>query len=116
MLSYPVDTTYDHPDASSLDRWRSQLAATEQHQVAARVGRLLGERGYPASTSGAISIGPLHRAWLRLEDRLGRARFRWRRYGWTLYVQDAVTRRTGVTAWRRRIASRVRAIDARYVK
>jgi hypothetical protein len=116
MLSYPQDSTYAHPDPSSLDRWRSQLAPKGQHQVEAHVGRLLGERGYPLSASGVISVGPIHRAWLRLEDRLGRSRFRWRRYGWKLYVQDALARRMGATAWRRRVAARVREIDARYIK
>jgi hypothetical protein len=116
MLAYPRDSTYDLPDAISVDRWRSQLSPKQRHQVEDRVGRLLTERGFPPPNSTGRSVGPIERAWLRLDDRWGRARFRWRRYGWKLYVQDAVARRIGPAGWRRGIAARLRGIDARYLK
>jgi hypothetical protein len=107
MLDYSRDTTYGPVDPGQAEKWRTELSPRAIRHVEAGAGDLLAERGYPRSGLPALRIGALGRVLLSLEERLGRMRGRQRTYGWRLWCEDAVARRIGSPAWRRKVQLRV---------
>lgn len=116
MLSYPEDSTYSAPVAGRTEEWRLALGDRQQRLVDARLGELLESRSYPSCGHPPLRVGPVLERWLRLEDRLGRIRFRLRRYGWRLFLERYLAQRIGGRGWRERVRARVRSVDARYIQ
>ena len=114
MLRYPEDSTYSAPDPAAAERWR-QAPSHQNALVEARVGVLLGQRGY--APSGASSAPPraLHRLWLALHDRIGRFRFRVRLYGLTLVLSHALAHRC-CTRTAQRLQLRMQALDDAHLR
>ena len=98
MLSYPQRTTYAPPSASAAYRWKKTLKPGDVRQVEARVGALLTDRGYDATTD-LKPLGILYRSWLKITDRYAHARWRMRHYGMKLYFSELISRRLGFKAW-----------------
>jgi hypothetical protein len=116
MLRYPEDSTYGALDRAPLERWRTALSGREQALVDGRAGALLSERGYPSCGFPARRPGQLERAWLGLDDRLGRIRFAVRRQGLGLYMSHRLARWLRMASWERSTARRLRAVAERYIK
>ena len=116
MLDYHRDTSYERPDAKLIEQWRTKLRQDEIALVEARVGGLLGERGYPASGAPPIHVDAACRLRLAAQDRWYRLRFRQRRYGIALWLADIVSRRAGLPQWREAVLRRVNAVDAHHLR
>ena len=116
MLRYPENSTYTAPDPGLVERWRSVLSPRDQGLVDARAAPWLERRGYEWSECPMVEPSAWGRARLRLQDRLGRARFATRRLGPGLYFEYWLARRLGLDRWRGRVEERVRTVKARYVK
>ncbi len=117
MLTYPQDTTYDAPDPGAAERWRDQLGLRACRRVEERVDSWLERSGYVAT--GIAPLAPPSRAVaaaLRLHDRLGRLRFRLRRYGIPLTLADYAGRRLGIRSLERLTSQRIRRIADQHVR
>ncbi len=110
MLEYPSSTTYSSPDPALTQQWKKKLAPREIRWVETRVGPLLGERGYSESGLAPLHVGRAMALLLRLQDRMERARFRLRIFGWRLRLEELAARISGNEAWRRNVILRMNAI------
>ena len=116
MLDYPARSTYEAPDPRVISRWREKLSARELAWLEREIGAELRARAYAPSRVAAAWIPAPRRVALRLGDRIGRVRFRMRRYGTGLWAKHQVARRFRFAALRRVTAGQMRTIDAAYVK
>lgn len=111
MLEYGAHTSYEPPDLRRVDQWRRILTEFEIAAVEARVGNLLLDRGFEASGVPDLQPARARRALWTLRSRVGRARFRLRKYGPSLFSQDLVARRLKLSQLEMRARRRLDAID-----
>jgi hypothetical protein len=94
MLNFHEDTSYQPVDVSIADRWRKRMSRRDILQVELAVGELLDrldyKRLYP---SEHLFVG--QSLWLRLDDRIRRAMFNYRRYGAGLILARKLCRVLG---------------------
>ncbi len=96
MLEYSESSSYGPPDPSVAERWRGTLTERDLGLIEGRVGSLLEERGYQPSGAPAIEVTPGLVRKLQWEDRIGKLRFRIKRYGPALFLAELVARRAGI--------------------
>lgn len=116
LLDYAPHSAYDKPSAGYVEPWRRALSSEEVRLVEARIGPLLTARGYAWSGFPAVAVGPKLERRLRREDRLGRLRFGFRRYGAWLMLSGYIARRLGLKSWNQSIRVRRHAIDQAALK
>jgi len=109
MLSYPRSSSYGAPSAALASQWRSNMDPEELRLVEARIGALLAARGYPLVDPAPRPVGRAHEAWLRLQSRVRRIRYRIDRFGLPLTLGEFLARRLGLGRWQ---ASAQRRLDA----
>lgn len=93
MLDYPSHTTYGAPDPTLVEQWRRELSHRELGLLEGKLGSMLTDRGYERSGARPITPSPIHKARLRLADRLGRWRFLVRHNGAALTLADMLAQR-----------------------
>lgn len=74
LLDYSGRSTYAAPDPSLAEQWRWKMKPQDVRCVEAQCGSLLTERGYARSGLPSAKLGPLERAYLYADHRIGRAR------------------------------------------
>lgn len=116
MFDYVENSTYEAPDPKLIYQWKRKLTEREVRLVEAALGPWIEKRGYEMSGLPAMKIGPLRHQWLRTNCRINRARFRMRRYGLSLYLQDHFTRRVAIGPWRNSVQRRIRAINESFIR
>jgi len=116
MLDYPARSSYQAPDPRIASRWREKLSSRELAWLEREIGPELRARAYAPSRVRAAWIPAPRRLALRLGDRIGRVRFRMRRYGTGLWAKHQVARRFHFAALSRVTAGEMRTIDAGYLK
>lgn len=116
MLEYARDTTYDAPDPSLAQAWRSKAAPEEVRLAEARLGTLLSRRGYPPSGLPALEVDRAAERRLRRQDRRARLRFRLHRYGAGLVAAELLTRRLGLRRLHRAVERRWQVVDIAHLK
>lgn len=103
MLSYPDHTSYALPEKDVPDRWRTQMRPDEIQQAEWGAGSLLAEMGYERQCTSRL---PAWRKWaFHAYDRIGRTRFRVRRFGLGLLLARKLLQLCG---------ARSAALEARY--
>lgn len=92
FLSYPERSRYAAPKASLAFAWKERMPARDRRWVEARCKDLMRLRGY--ETHGPSEPpAPWDLAWLRVENRLRRLKFRVKRLGFPLWIADFLDRR-----------------------
>ena len=69
MLSYPRRTTYDLPDLSLIEQWKTRQSETEIALVEGKIGSRLESKGYRKSGLKPRVPGPIQRWGLAFENR-----------------------------------------------
>jgi hypothetical protein len=116
MLSYPDYTDYELPQPDQIALWCSHLMEVEVQLIEARVGELLRDRGYEPSGYPHIRLNGRDRLWLKIQDRLSRARFRLQRYGPRLFWTELITRKLRLNQLHRPIKYQLNEIDRAFLK
>lgn len=111
MLSFHEDTTYEPPDPAAGSRWKSRVSACDLGLIEGRVGGLMNARGYQASGNPPTHPGPGRLAFLRLQNRVARIRWRIDRYGLGLYAAGRAARFVSRRKAWPRIMRRMQEID-----
>jgi hypothetical protein len=112
MLRYDERSTYEPPDPEIATRWR-KLDRRGIELAEMGCGALLDELGYERMFPPA-SPGVLQRALLQMGNRVGRTRFRCKRFGIGLLLSRKLWGLIGVR--RARIEQRIRAIQEAHIK
>lgn len=93
MLYYPESPNYGPPDASAASRWKTRMAPKDIQLIEACVGESLEAAGYRLSGQPLRKIGKLPKMRLRIQNKLGKLRFRIRRHGLMTVLSYAVNER-----------------------
>jgi hypothetical protein len=116
MLHYHESSTYDPPNPSMAQRWKKDMPKEDVALVEAEVGLLLESHGYERAVRPPIHLSRWRKAWLALHSRLEKWRFRIRRFGFLLSIQDAFARRFGTEAMKDRTRERIWEVQRLYIK
>lgn len=116
MLDYSTSSTYERPDPSLVQQWRTKLGPHDLALLEGKVGTLLRLRGYEPSGVEPLTPGALELARLKVEDRIGRLRFRIDRYGMPNVVAMKLARTFGPQVLARKMALRINAIDNQHLR
>jgi hypothetical protein len=116
MLEIEKDTTYKRPSPKEARSWRQDAGADEIRAMEARLGPLLKLAGYEPSGLPPLAVGPLRRLRLEAANRLGRMRFKQRRFGIGLWLAGWLSERLPSDAFRRWVASRRDPIALKHLK
>lgn len=124
MLEFHKDTTYEPIDPKLADQWKKKLSKREAEQVESRCADLMRARGYELSSGGGSTggAGPrpvkgFERLGLWWGNRLGKTRFRVKRYGVGLVVAWALVKRLPTAnGWRKSVRMKINAIDAKHLR
>jgi hypothetical protein len=82
----------------------------------ATIGSMLLARGYDLSGWPPPRVTSRLERRLRREDRWGRCAFRIRRYGFSLVLQDFLTRRLRLSSLQGKVRARMNAVDNLHIK
>lgn len=107
MLDYHLDTTYEPIDPSLVYQWRRKMSGRDVALVEARVGQMLAGRGYEHSGIDAIELTGPRKMGLAIIERWTRMRFRQKRMGFALWLQDMTARWLHIKPWARSIQLRL---------
>ncbi len=116
MLDIEKDTTYTRPDPNQARSWRDFPEHTVR-QVETRLGRdQLMQAGYQPSDYPPLSQGKLSVGFIAVADVLNRIQFRIKRYGLSLWIQGALSRRFAPLTLKRSVQMKIDAIDNNHMK
>jgi hypothetical protein len=116
MMEYANESSYEKPDPKLVQQWKRKLSAKELALLEGKVGTLLRARGYEASGVDPVVPGPVELARLKVEDRVGRLRFRVDRYGPANVVAMKLARMIGPRAWERAMVLKLNEIDNQHMR
>jgi hypothetical protein len=98
MFEYASSTNYELPDVKLNYQWKTRMRREDVQLLEAKLGNQLLSRGYELSSYPRIVISPLRHRFLYLHSKLAAFLRRFKRFGITLTVQEAVSRRLGFRA------------------
>jgi hypothetical protein len=116
MLNYPARSTYEAPDPSLAQQWRTRLSPRECQLLDGCIGDVLVRRGYPLGSSQALEPGLLEESALRVQDWSSRLLWRLNRYGARLVVTEFVTRKFGLQMRNQNLRLQIDAIAERHLR
>lgn len=116
MLDYPSRTTYEHPDRSLTEQWRTTFSERELRLVEARTGPLLTARGYEPSGLPPLHVTRRIKLLLQIQDRWARFRYSLALFGPRLRLANTFSRRLGLKSWQRSVRLRMNAIAQENLK
>jgi len=116
MLSYPTRSTYSAPDAQLRYQWKGQCDPRELQWVDWKLAGMLRQRQYEPSGLAPRRPTPAELLRIALQDKYHRIRFRIRRYGLGLYLENLLASRARVAPWRDSCQKRINQIDLRFLK
>lgn len=94
MLTVDERSTYGKLDPSLADAWRTKLSQRTIELIEWTCGELMDRFGYERTSIRASPPTMVERARLQVDDRMGKFRFRTKRYGLGLVLAWAAVRRT----------------------
>jgi hypothetical protein len=115
MLDYGAHTTYDAPDASLAQQWRTKLTPREIELVEAKCAELMDLRGYDRVRPHRPP-GLFERIRLAIENRRGRVRFNVDRFGVPLYLTWVTSRRLPFDEWKANVQLKINEIENAHVR
>lgn len=115
MLRYHETSTYGPPDPKVAQQWKRRGSPREIALLESRAGDLLQARGYALSGT-PHHPGALERAFLTLQDRLGRYRINIRRYGPGLFFQAHLARHLRLRGLQTRVQERMNTKTTEFLK
>lgn len=116
MMDYVNETSYDAPDSRYIAQWRRKLKKRQVQLIESRIAPMLTERGYELSGLPMISVGSLHRLYLKVDSWWNCMQFRLKRNGLQLFVADYLSRKLDLTQWQKQVRLRINALEAADLK
>ncbi len=106
LMDYSSVSTYGPPDPNIAYKWKTNMSDYDIQTIEGRAGAMLVKRGYPMSGLKKITISPYLERKLLIQDRLYRLRFRIKRLGLSMVLQDLLARHLGLKQWHKRLTLR----------
>ena len=116
MLQIERDTSYGFPSARYANQWKRRMADRDVRWVELRLGKQIDELGYTRVVDTQPPLTISERLYIKVQNRLFKAKFHIRRWGLGLWLQQLLARRFRLSAWSDRIREKTNVIDTRYLK
>jgi hypothetical protein len=96
MFDYTKDSTYTAPDIRLNYQWKRKMAPIDIQRLECKLRDQIVKRGYALSDHPKIHLSYQTTKWLQLQSRISKFRFRLKRYGMLLTMQETLSRRLGL--------------------
>ncbi len=117
MLNFHETSSYERLDPNLAEQWRKKMHPRTAEIIDARCAPKMQEYGYAPSVDNPQVASGFESFSIRINNRIGRLRWRIRRYGFPLVLSWAIAKRLPITnRWRRDAQSRINAIDQQYLR
>jgi len=116
MLDYSARSSYTVPDPQLRYQWKRKCTSRELQLVDWKLGGMLLQRKYELSGLPPRKPRLLELLRMAIQDKVYRVRFRIRRYGMVLYLENLVASRARIVSWQASCQSRINRIDVKYLK
>ena len=116
MLEYPERTTYSKPDPTLTEQWRRKLLLRELELVEYRAGKWMAARGYELASGSPSEPTSQDLAFLSMQNKFYKIRFRVDRFGWPLLISDFLARKLKLHNLEKRLRIKMNAIEEKYLK
>ena len=116
MMNIDNDTTYSRPNPKAAKSWRDKDCDEDVRQVEAKIGERLSETRYEPSGLPALTLNDQTLRKIHKQDLMNRMKFRWKRYGFGLWLASVVAARLPFDGLKRSIKLRMQNIDIKHHK
>ena len=117
MLQIDSDTSYKSPDKKEAASWQIKSEERDVVEIEARIGlERLKSIGYELSSYPPFVPSMLNLLKIKIRDKWVCTRFKVRRYGLKLWLNDLTLRRIAPIFWQARILPRLNDIDENFLK
>lgn len=117
MLNFHESSSYEQLDPKLAEQWRRKMSPRTAEIIDARCVPKMQEYGYAPSVDNPQDASGLESFSIRINNRIGRLRWRIERYGLPLVLSWAIAKRLPITnGWRKKIQSRINEIDRRHLR
>lgn len=116
MLSYAEASTYERPDQKYIAQWKRKMSEYEIRLVESKVGKMLEERGYKLSGLPELSINSAMKTILKSQDKWERVKFRMKRFGLILFIEDYLSRHLRLKKWHKEVTLKMNSIEKGFLK
>lgn len=116
IFDYAKNSTYELPDPTLLEQWRTKLTRQQLQLIETRIGDLLFERGYELSGLPRLNITPAMERRLRRQDWRARVLARIKAYGALLFASEFLARRCRINCWYRHVRLKMNRIELARLK
>ncbi len=117
MLNFHETSTYEALDPALAEQWRRKMSPRAAEIIDSRCLELMQQFGYEPSVPTPRPAGWAERARLGIENRVGRLRFRVRRYGLRRFLAWSLLKFLRVDhPWRVRLRLKLNEIDRAHLK
>jgi hypothetical protein len=93
MFDYTKNSTYAAPDIRLNYQWKRKMAPADIQRLESKLRDPIVKRGYALSDHPKIHLSYHTKKWLQLQSRISKIRFRIKRYGALLTMQEMLARR-----------------------
>jgi hypothetical protein len=116
VMKYWKQTTYDAPNPKLSYQWKRKLKPDEIQLIEYRLDSMLTAKGYKPSGYPKVRQPMLNKLLLSIQNRLGRAMSRRRRYGTPMWIANIIVQRLPFNGWRRSVRLKLNEIERRKLK
>ncbi|WP_317930300.1 sulfotransferase [Halioxenophilus sp. WMMB6] len=117
MVEIEGDTSYKRPNAAEASSWEKKANPRFVAEVETKIGKpAILASGYKVSDNPAISTSLFARVVLKLKDSWICTRYRISLYGFRLWLDSVLARRTGFSSWQNSVQIRMNAINVTRLK
>jgi hypothetical protein len=116
MMRYPEHSTYAAPDSRLRYQWKGKCTTQELQWVDWKLGSMLARNNYAPSGFPPRKPTLAELAGIALQDKYHRVRFRIRRYGLALWLENLIASRARMLLWRESCQRRMNHIDVKFLK
>lgn len=113
MMDIEQDTSYSKPNAKLARSWRDSASDHEIRQVETKLGEQLELSGYEHSGLAPYKLTAVRRTTISAEDFINRTVFRWKHYGFLLWLANIVSNRVSLGKFNKKIKLQMQEIDIR---
>lgn len=116
MLEIADDTSYSFPSASYANQWKQKLSAKEIRWVELQASETMLAQGYEPKETKHKPLTLLELFSITLQNRYYRARFHIKKWGFSLWSQNILSRLLGNKKWTDRVRLRIGEKNKLYLK
>ncbi|WP_299597909.1 sulfotransferase [uncultured Microbulbifer sp.] len=116
MLQLERDTTYSCPSKKYAEQWKSKLSKREIRWIELQAAEQMLVQGYQPVVENSDPLTLKEKIAIKIQNRVYRVSYNIKKWGFILWIQHVLSRRTGVRQWIEYVKHKTNTIDRSLLK